>query len=54
MHLIDKLAWILIHNKTILSTRSYGKDKYYIPGAQPYPELVTYVEQIEKRLGADK
>jgi 8-oxo-dGTP diphosphatase len=34
MHLIDKLAWILIHNKTILSTRSYGKDKYYIPGGK--------------------
>ena len=34
MRLIDKLAWILIHNKTILSTRSHGKDKYYIPGGK--------------------
>jgi 8-oxo-dGTP diphosphatase len=34
MNLIDKLAWILISNKTILSTRSYGKDKFYIPGGK--------------------
>jgi 8-oxo-dGTP diphosphatase len=34
MQLIDKLAWILISNKSILSTRSYGKDKYYIPGGK--------------------
>lgn len=34
MHLIDKLAWILIQNKTILSTRSFGKDKFYIPGGK--------------------
>lgn len=31
---IDKLAWIEIRNKSILSTRSYGKDKYYIPGGK--------------------
>ena len=34
MNLIDKLAWILINNKTILSTRSIGKDKFYIPGGK--------------------
>ena len=34
MNLIDKLAWILINDKTILSTRSYGKDKFYIPGGK--------------------
>lgn len=32
--LIDKLAWIEIQNKSILSTRSKGKDKYYIPGGK--------------------
>lgn len=31
---IDKLAWIEIQDKKILSTRSYGKDKYYIPGGK--------------------
>jgi 8-oxo-dGTP diphosphatase len=29
--LIDKLAWIYIENKHLLSTRSKGKDTYYIP-----------------------
>ncbi len=34
MKIIDKLAWIEIKNKAILSTRSQGKDKYYIPGGK--------------------
>ena len=34
MKIIDKLAWIEIKSKSILSTRSYGKDKYYIPGGK--------------------
>ena len=31
---IDKLAWININNRRILSTRSRGKDTYYIPGGK--------------------
>jgi 8-oxo-dGTP diphosphatase len=34
MKLIDKLAWIEIKDKSILSTKTYGKDKYYIPGGK--------------------
>src|SRR4029078_1254846 len=34
MKLIDKLAWIEIKDKMILSTKTYGKDKYYIPGGK--------------------
>jgi len=34
MKIIDKLAWIELKDKTILSTKSYGKDKYYIPGGK--------------------
>lgn len=34
MQLIDKLAWIEIKDGRILSTKSYGKDKYYIPGGK--------------------
>jgi len=34
MKLIDKLAWIEIKDQAILSTKSYGKDKYYIPGGK--------------------
>ena len=31
---IDKIAWLRVENGKILSTRSYGKDKYYIPGGK--------------------
>ena len=31
---IDKLAWIEIQNKKVLSTRSIGKEKWYIPGGK--------------------
>ena len=34
MKLIDKLAWIEIEDNHILLTKSYGKDKYYIPGGK--------------------
>lgn len=34
MRMIDKLAWIEIKNGKILSTKSYGKEKYYIPGGK--------------------
>lgn len=32
--IIDKLAWIKLKDKAILSTKSYGKDKYYLPGGK--------------------
>ncbi|WP_134090827.1 NUDIX domain-containing protein [Olivibacter sp. XZL3] len=32
--MIDKLAWIEIRNNRILSTRSKGKDTYYLPGGK--------------------
>jgi 8-oxo-dGTP diphosphatase len=34
MKIIDKLAWIEIVDKKILSTKSFGKNKYYIPGGK--------------------
>ena len=34
MQLIDKLAWIEIQNGKLLSTRSKGRTKYYIPGGK--------------------
>lgn len=34
MTIIDKLAWIEIQNQHILSTRSKGKNVYYIPGGK--------------------
>ena len=34
MRIIDKLAWIEIKDGKILSTRTKGKDTYYIPGGK--------------------
>ncbi|WP_266205150.1 NUDIX hydrolase [Pontibacter kalidii] len=34
MKIIDKLAWIEIRDGRILSTRSKGRSKYYIPGGK--------------------
>lgn len=34
MDLIDKLAWVYIKDRKILSTRSKGKDAWYIPGGK--------------------
>jgi 8-oxo-dGTP diphosphatase len=34
MNPIDKLAWIEIKDNSILLTKSYGKDKFYIPGGK--------------------
>ena len=34
MKIIDKLAWIEIKDNRILLTKSFGKDKYYIPGGK--------------------
>ena len=32
--MIDKIAWLHLHNGQLLSTRSRGKDRYYIPGGK--------------------
>jgi 8-oxo-dGTP pyrophosphatase MutT (NUDIX family) len=34
MPLIDKIAWLHLHEGKLLSTRSRGKDRYYIPGGK--------------------
>lgn len=34
MTTIDKIAWIRLADGKILSTRSHGKDVYYIPGGK--------------------
>lgn len=37
MDLIDKLAWIYIKDRKILSSKSYGKDVWYLPGGKRIP-----------------
>jgi len=54
--MIDKLAWIAIQNKHILSTRSYGKDKYYIPGgkrATGETDAAALCREIKEELSID-
>ena len=34
MQEIDKLAWVYIQDKQLLSTRSQGKTAYYLPGGK--------------------
>ncbi|MEM6318271.1 MAG: NUDIX domain-containing protein [Bacteroidota bacterium] len=34
MYVIDKLAWVYLKDHKILSTRSKGKSKFYIPGGK--------------------
>lgn len=34
MPIIDKIAWLEIQNKSILSTRSKGKNIFYFPGGK--------------------
>ncbi|MBB5630125.1 NUDIX hydrolase [Sphaerisporangium krabiense] len=50
---IDKIAWIRLDNGRILSTRSRGKNVYYIPGGKREPgetDLETLVREIGEEL----
>jgi 8-oxo-dGTP diphosphatase len=50
---IDKIAWIRLENGKILSTRSRGKDVYYIPGGKREPgetDIQALVREIREEL----
>lgn len=50
---IDKIAWIRLEDGRILSTRSRGKDVYYIPGGKREPgetDVQTLVREIREEL----
>lgn len=56
MKLIDKMAWIEIVDGQILSTRSSGKDTYYIPGgkrAAGESDQETLIREIKEELSID-
>lgn len=51
--IIDKIAWIYLDGGRILSTRSRGKDVYYLPGGKREPgegDVDTLVREIEEEL----
>ncbi|MEV4077457.1 NUDIX hydrolase [Nonomuraea fuscirosea] len=50
---IDKIAWIELDHGKILSTRSRGKNAYYLPGGKREPgetDLDTLVREIDEEL----
>ena len=50
---IDKIAWIHLDGGKILSTRSRGKDVYYLPGGKREPgetDLDTLIREIDEEL----
>lgn len=54
--MIDKIAWIHTDSGKILSTRSEGKDAYYIPGGKregDETDLQTLVREIKEELSVD-
>lgn len=56
MQTIDKLAWIHIDKGKILSTRSKGKDVYYIPGGkreQGESDWCALAREIREELNID-
>ncbi|WP_424183921.1 NUDIX hydrolase [Actinokineospora sp. G85] len=53
MTAIDKIAWIRLESGKILSTRSRGKDVYYIPGGKREPgetDIQTLIREIHEEL----
>jgi 8-oxo-dGTP diphosphatase len=53
---IDKIALILIDNGKILSTKSIGKNKYYIPGGKREKnetDQQTLIREIKEELSVD-
>jgi len=56
MQMIDKVALIYLVNGKILSTRSKGKDKYYLPGGKREKnetDIQTLVREIKEELTVD-
>ena len=54
--MIDKLAWIYLQNQHLLSTRSKGKDTYYIPGGKREPgetDQEALLREIKEELTID-
>ncbi len=54
MIIIDKIAWILLKDNSILSTKSYGKSKFYIPGGKREAnesDAETLIREINEELG---
>ncbi|WFE98945.1 NUDIX domain-containing protein [Micromonospora sp. WMMD964] len=49
---IDKVAWILIEDGRVLSTRSMGKEAWYLPGGKREPGE-TDLETLRREIGEE-
>ena len=53
---IDKLAWVHIKDRKVLSTLSHGKDVYYIPGGkreEGESDKEALIREIKEELSVD-
>ena len=53
--MIDKIAWLHLREGRLLSTRSHGKDRYYIPGGKREAgetDAQTLLREIREELSA--
>ena len=56
MNVIDKIALLYFKDGKILSTRSKGKDKYYLPGGKRElgeTDVQTLIREIKEELSVD-
>jgi len=56
LKIIDKIAFLYLKDGMILSTRSKGKDKYYIPGGKREgneTDIQTLVREVKEELSVD-
>ncbi|WP_328612561.1 NUDIX domain-containing protein [Amycolatopsis sp. NBC_00355] len=54
--MIDKIAWLHLVDGRILSTRSRGKDVYYLPGGKREPgetDAQTLVREVREELSVE-
>jgi 8-oxo-dGTP diphosphatase len=53
---IDKLAWLYVKDKQILSARSKDKDTYYLPGGKREPgenDEAALLREVQEELSVD-
>ena len=56
MEVVDKVAFLYLKDGKVLSTRSKGKDKYYIPGGKRESgetDIETLVREVKEELSVD-
>jgi len=54
--IIDKLAWIYVRDRRLLAVRSYGKQRFYIPGGKRDPGETDHqalIREVKEELNVD-